>query len=594
MTQTIPSQKNAYQPFTSGEKLVPSLLLAIALPFTLLFFGPFEAYCKNIEEFGFTFGDFGLLSFAVAFLIGVILFFILWNLPGRVFDVTYGVLFAVALMLYLQGNYLNLGLNAVEGDGVGNATYTTTALVINLIVWLLVIGGAVTAVLLVRKYREILRLVTIIGLVMVVGIQVMMFGILSLTTEVFTPLNERGMTDDSGEVTASGTMPGILTNTGLTEAGKDGNVIFIVVDRFDLDYHDAILRSDPDFYENLDGFTLYDNHISKYARTYPSITYMLTGIENDFSTSRVRYFEKAYGESRFLQDLKDNGYRVNLYTADYYAYENANVFADVADNVRSSTDYTVANRIYLWGDMLRLTLFRYLPIAAKGTVGMISSGDFNKHIIYDTDHPIYTTDMKLAYEWLTAEATSMKEGKNFTFFHIDGCHTPNLYDEDFNEVTSYNDRWSAELSMRVSFKLVNHLIDELKRLDLYKDATIVITGDHAAAHSDTEDLSGSRVTTLLVKKKGESGSEMKVNHAPVEQGQLRASILESEGIVTEHDYGTSIFEMPENADVTRYYHFQKSVVGGDDELVIYAVKGDAKNFSNWELIERRNVGDLYK
>ena len=591
---TVKKKTAHYQPFTSAEKLAPSLLLAIALPFTVLFFGPFEAYCKNIEEFGFAFGDFGWLSFAAALLCGAVLFFVLWKLPGKVFDITYAVLFAVALMLYLQGNYLNLGLNAVEGDGVGNATYTAAALVINLIVWLAVIAGAVLLMVFIRRQREIMRLVSIIALVVVVGIQVMMFALLSLTTEVFTPLTKRGMTDDSGDVASSAAMPGILTNAGMTTVGEDGNVIWIVIDRFDLDYHNAILQSDPDFYENLEGFTLYDNHISKYARTYPAIAYMLTGVENDYSTSRVRYFEKAYGEGTFLKELADNGYNVKLYTDDFYAYENGNVFDGYTENVRSSTDYAVTDRISLWGDMLRLTLFRYLPIAAKGTVGMISSGDFNKHIAYDTENPLYVPDMKDAYEWLTAEAMSMQEGKNFTFLHIDGCHTPNKYYEDFSEVTDTNDKWDNRLSMRVSFLFVNYFLSELKRLGLYENTTIVITGDHAAAHSDTDDISGERVTTLLVKKKGESEGALKVNHAPVEQSQIRASILQSEGIVPKNDYGVSIFNTPEDADITRYYHFQKTVIGGDDELVIYAVRGDAKNFANWTLTERINVGDLYK
>ena len=218
MTQNKPRQKSGYQPFTSAEKLVPSLLLAIAIPFTLFFFGPFEAYCNNIDEFGFAFGDFGWLSFAVAFLIGVIVFFVLWNLPGKIFDVTFGVLFSIALMLYLQGNFLNLGLNAVEGDGVGISTYTTTALVVNLIVWIAVLAAVVTAMLLIRKQREIVRLVATVALVVVVGIQVMMFVLLSLTTDVFTPLTERGMTDDAGEVTDSAAMPGVLTNANINTA----------------------------------------------------------------------------------------------------------------------------------------------------------------------------------------------------------------------------------------------------------------------------------------------------------------------------------------------------------------------------------------
>lgn len=592
MTKTTKRQVR-YQPFTRAEKLAPSLLLAIAIPFTLFFFGPFEVYANNIGELGFAFGDFGWLSFAAALLCGTILFFVLWNLSGRAFDITYAVLFGIAVMFYLQHNFLGFGVNAVAGDGVGKSTNTPFEVILDSVIWLVVIAGAVLAMIYIRRHRDTMRLISIVALVVVVGIQVMIFLLFSLTTEVFIPLNERGESDGASAGEAS-SMPGILTNAGITEVGEDGNVIWIVVDRFDLDYHNLILQSDPDFYDNLDGFTLYDNHITKYARTYPAVAYMLTGVENDYSTSRVKYFEKAYGEGTFLKELAENGYNVKLYTDDYYAYDDGDVFADYTENVWTSVDYVVTDRLALWGDMLRLSLLRYLPIAAKGAVGMISSDDFNKHIVYDAENPLYVPDMKDAYEWLTAEAMSMTEGKNFTFLHIDGCHTPNKYFEDFSEVTEYNDKWDTKLSMRVSFMFVNYFIDELKRLGLYEDATIIITGDHAAAHSDTEDLSGERVTTLLVKKKGESTGDLKVNHAPVEQSQLRATVFESEGIVPVNDYGTSIFATPEDADVTRYYHFQKTNIGGDDELVIYAVRGDAKEFENWTLVERINVGDLYK
>jgi len=87
---------------------------------------------------------------------------------------------------------------------------------------------------------------------------------------------------------------------------------------------------------------------------------------------------------------------------------------------------------------------------------------------------------------------------------------------------------------------------------------------------------------------------MAVNSAPVEQGQLLATIFQSEGITPKNDYGTSIFEVQEGDDVKRYYHFQKTVMNGDDVLVIYEVVGDAKDFKNWTKIEERNVGNLYK
>ena len=595
--ETIAPKKKAklpYRGFTRKERLVPSILLSLAIPFTLFFFGPFEAICKNSEMLDFTFMDLFVPSFFISLAAAVALFLIVWNLSGRVFDIVYTILFGIGFMLYLQGNYLNLGLNAVEGDGVGVSSYGGTAMIINLIIWIAVIAAALVSVILIRKNREVVRLAMIVAMVAVVGVQVMMFTLLSFTTNAWTPLNQRY--DSSSEASeASDYLPSILTNANLTELSSEGNVIWFVVDRFDHTYFQKMMKTDPTFFDNLDGFTLYDNHITKYARTFPSIAYMLTGKENDYSTGRIEYFENAYTNGTFLKELKQNGYKVNVYTEKYYAYHDANVFDGVVDNLSSSDVYEVRDRMGLWGDMTRLTLFRYLPFFAKGWVGVINTSDFNGYIEYEANKPLFDSGMKDVYDWMTAEDFTTFEGnKNFSFIHINGCHMPNSYYEDFSLVLDENDKWDSNLAMRVSFKLVNYYIDQLKDLGLYEDATIIITGDHASAISDTKDLSGSRVTTLMVKKKGESGTPMAVNSAPVEQGQIQASIFQSEGIVPKNDYGTSIFEVQEGDDVKRYYHFQKTVSGGDDVLVVYEVVGDAKDFKNWTKLEEINVGNLYK
>ncbi|MBQ4121575.1 MAG: sulfatase-like hydrolase/transferase [Clostridia bacterium] len=586
--------KTPYRGFTRSERLVPSILLSLAIPFTIFFFGPFEAICKNSEMLDFTFMDLFIPSFFISLAVAAALFLIVWNLSGRVFDIVYAILFGIGFMLYLQGNYLNLGLNAVEGDGVGVSSYGGTAMIINLIIWIAVIAAALVSVILIRKKREVVRLAMIVAMVAVVGVQVMMFTLLSFTTDAWTPLNQRY--DNSSEASEAGDyLPSILTNANLTELSSEGNVIWFVVDRFDHTYFQKMMKTDPTFFDHLDGFTLYDNHITKYARTFPSIAYMLTGIENDYSTGRIEYFENAYTNGTFLKELKDNGYKVNVYTEKYYAYHDANVFNGVVDNLSSSDVYEVRDRMGLWGDMTRLTLFRYLPFFAKGWVGVINTSDFNGYIEYEANKPLFDSGMKDVYDWMTAEDFTTFEGnKNFSFIHINGCHMPNSYYEDFSLVLNENDKWDSNLAMRVSFKLVNYYIDQLKELGLYEDATIIITGDHASAISDTKDLSGSRVTSLMVKKKGESGTPMAVNSAPVEQGQLLASIFQSEGITPMNDYGTSIFEVQEGDDVKRYYHFQKTVSGGDDVLVIYEVVGDAKDFKNWTKLEEINVGNLYK
>ena len=93
-TEKITSSKKVktpYRGFTRSERLVPSILLSLAIPFTIFFFGPFEAICKNSEMLDFTFMDLFVPSFFISLAVAAVLFLIVWNLSGRVFDIVYSM-----------------------------------------------------------------------------------------------------------------------------------------------------------------------------------------------------------------------------------------------------------------------------------------------------------------------------------------------------------------------------------------------------------------------------------------------------------------------------------------------------------------------
>jgi len=81
--------------------------------------------------------------------------------------------------------------------------------------------------------------------------------------------------------------------------------------------------------------------------------------------------------------------------------------------------------------------------------------------------------------------------------------------------------------------------------------------------------------------------------APVCQENLRAEIVKSAGLKTQNDYGAAFSDIDEDADIVRKYYFEKSN-GDKDEIVVYHVKGDAKDFDNWTLHERLVIGEIYK
>lgn len=562
-----------------------SVLAAAVLPFTVAVFGPYEIFVNNQSEFSFTLGDFWGLAILFALLAFVLIAAVLLMLRGKAFLIGFSLATWLSVMAFLQGNFLNFGMDSLMSDGLESSP-AAGLVIVNLAIWLLVGAGIVFAALKVKD-KQLFTTLAAIALVTVIGVQLINLGVSAITGAVNAGDSEITDPEDGGYKSVNA----ILTDEGMFEVSAEGNVIVIVLDRFDVYYYDQLVSADPDFFAPLDGFTYYGNNISLYSRTYPSIAYMLTGMEQDFRMDAATYFDKAYRENTFFADLKKNGYDINLYTEAYYAYRDANVLFGIADNVTAYDDYRISDVTGLTANMLALSTYRYVPTFFKEFI-KVSSGDFAKFIEYNGDLPRYVTDDAATYATFREEGvTASKDGdKRFTFIHLNGCHDPFTIDENGNRVED------GELlpAIRGVFKMIFEYFDALKREGLYEDATIIITGDHARAISDKRDVEAARVTALFVKESGEAGKALAYSSAPVCQENLRAEIVKSAGIVTENDYGLAFSDIAEGADVTRKYCFEKTLEDGTHQIVEYRVTGDANDFSNWELVTRYDIGRLYK
>lgn len=562
----------------SRAKDLPLLLLtAAALPFTVSVYSVCEIYANNREEFAFALSDFFWVSLLIALGAFVVLASVLLFTKGKARAVAFALELWLSVMFYLQGSFLNFGFSSLVADELEQMA-SPVLIAVDILVWIAV-GVAFVWVALKVKDKSLIKSLSMILVVMIVGVQV-----INMTVSLVT-------------VSPKERSKSVLTTEGLFELSENGdNVVIFLLDRFDIHYYDRVVAADLDFFEGLDGFTFYDNNISLYSRTYPAVTYMLTGVENDFSGIRTAYFKKAYGESAFLHDLKKNDYRVTIYSDAYYVYDDAEVLSGIADNVSRYDDYLIRNRGMLALKMNLLSLSRYLPLPMKGLV-RIGSSDFSGHVVSDTDndYPQYILNDSETYRALRETGVQAVKGQNgtFTFIHLSGCHSPYTMDEQGNAIPSNNTAAAAIPALRGCFGMIYEYIEQMKALGLYEDATIIITGDHARAMDDTVDVEGARVTALFVKEKGDAGSPLTYSSAPVCQANLWAQIVKSAGLATDVDYGLAFSEIEENSSLTRQYRFQKSSDDGD-EIVIYEVVGDAKNFENWTLVDRKVVGKIYK
>ncbi len=581
-----PAKKNPYKGYTVKEKWLVSLLLSLFAPLTLCFFGPFEIYGNNMDEFKFVLWDFWMLCGLVAVASAAVLFGLLMLLRGRAFDVCFGLIFGLSFMLFIQGNYLSLGAGALTGDGVGE-TISMTQNVINLIIWIVVVAACIVAMLLLHKFKEIIRLAATVAVVALVGMTVISFVVISLTTDVYA--SEK--TGYQGDVSITNE---VLTVKNLDTLATDNNVIVFIVDRFDYTYMDRALAECPEIFAELQGFTHFSDYISLYPRTYPAVPHLVTGVENDFSGTRGSYMKGAYSESPYLQALKERNFDINVYTDDYYGYMNATHMRDFVSNTSGNVSYKIVKRASLSMDMIRISLYRYVPFLVRHTLGNVSTPMYDKYVDYALEDPEYNTDMKSAYDVISDEEFTFRSAENgISYIHISGCHLPNRYDPDFAPAEG-DERNDSNVAMAVSFKIISTYIKEMKRMGVYENATILILGDHCNIGSDTALPNKPHVTTLLAKSAGVSEGELQESKAQVGAGDVLATVLVAAGSDKATDFGENIFDIPEDENRSRRYLFQLvqgTLYEGNYINAEYEILGPGRDLNNWHL---RTETDLHK
>ncbi len=568
------------------RRLLPCILAGFSLPFTLFLYGPFDLLAQNRAEFAFSLYDFILPCILLTLAVGALLSAIPLLLRGRAYSLYLAVLFWASVMLFVQGSYLNFGMSSLAGDGITEGA-SVTVTVINTLIWVLTLAATVICVLCLKPVRKKLRTAVSLGVAIMLVMQAT--GIFAVSFGGVFDGKDRILGGENENASQK-----MLTFDGLTTLSEDRNIVIFIVDRFDAKYYRDARDHYPEIMSSLEGFTSFENYTSLYCRTFPAVTSIVTGVENDFSTTRFDYFDRAYADSPSLNYLSEKGYEINLYTDGFYAYNSASSMQSYTENVSAYSDYQIKNRAALFGSMLALSAYRYFPFVLKGTVDSISSTTFSSLVEYKSDQTQekYNSDNRAVWQHISDASFSLGESKKqLSVIHISGCHMPTTYDSAWNDLGD-ND-WSVGNVMRQSFSIIERYIAEMKRLGIYEDSTVMITGDHAAAMTDKRPLEGARVTAMLVKPAGVSAGQMLFSQAPVSQRDLWATVFDCEGLDDAPSMGgVSFFDVPEDSTRERLYYFHL-LTDGDDEEIVYKIVGDANSFSSWELTERRQIHNYY-
>ena len=289
-------------------------------------------------------------------------------------------------------------------------------------------------------------------------------------------------------------------------AGKDGNIIVIVLDTYSNSFFNDLLSENKDAAKGLEDFVYYDNYDCCFVGTYPSMVMMLTGYEYNNEVTIGQWFSDAWKSKRgrdFFKTLKQKGY-------ESYFYSVAPVNCGLKSEALGLFKNYVKNSKY------------------KGKV-----------VKQKTSQNFYTA--------VKSGGVTTKPGKRFIIQHLHGLHTPYTVD------AKGNPKKGASLAEAADgwITITKAYLEALKKAGVYDNSTIIITADHGP--KNVKEIQ----PIFLIKLAGETGKKMKRTNAPVSHREFQATILHCAGVEKSKLPSKTIFDFEEDEDRERTVYINR-------------------------------------
>jgi len=595
---------------SGGGTPKPATVAAVVTLFatTLLVFGPGTVYLTNAIEFSNTLGDLllagAVLTAVISFLLTALLFGL--RVLGPAFlEKGLSVVFALGVLLWFQGNFLLWNYGPLDGRTIPWSAMVRFG-VIDGLVWIAVIAASFLL------SRPLLKFAGRVSLVLI-AVQ-LAYGAALFVRQPETPSFKRYSLDATDEFVFS----------------PRRNVIVLILDSFQTDVFDEIVRETPAVAAEFVGFTYFRNALGGYPFTELSVALMLTGRFYDNALPYEEWKKEAYGASSLPRVLKANGWRVDLFPKVGYSIHYAD---DIASNIVKGRPR--AERMLDVAYVLDLGLFRSLPHFLKRPVyndrdwfyrriylrarkpspkggdaktrmiGPETRGTLKNRDLFSRKAFQKSQDIKFV-DAMHSEARLRDDRGDFKFYHLGGPHIPLVLDENLDYVKMDVSRPNYRKAATASLKLTAMFLERLRSLGIYDDSMIFVVGDHGAGFQGQEFVPGpgtpasesddpvtqpARINALpliLVKPFASSGN-LRTSDAPVSLADIPATAFRALGLDVEAP-GESMFAVDVYAARERRYlmYSGRDIYSYYGEMDEYLVSGPGWKDGSW-----RRSGKVY-
>lgn len=514
------------------KRFANNMLACVVVVFPILVVNTIEFYYVNMNTLEFRVSDFWGTMLVQAILITLTVAVFLTCLSSGATKIIGSICMGIAVAAYLQVMIFNRDIGITDTHDINWGAYQGK-MIINAIIWCAcIIIPLVLYKIFARKAFVAFKAVMMILIVV------------QASAVVYDLVRCGGYNNTAG---ARPTEYYVSGENEFTVSGKKNIVVFIL-DTFSNDFLDNMLDSYPDELDYLKDFTYYDNYDSKYDGTALAMNYLLTGTEFDNSVHCREYSKAAFESDKaqsFYSFFKKQGYTCNLYTdKDTAGFVGTSNIYGLFDNVKKEYAIdTVSDRQKIRQNILKGSLYRWLPLALK-RYRLVVTTDFDGCVsVAGRDD----SGVKLNEEFYSELGDDGLEldnnAGNFMIYHFEGMHS-------FG-----NDRYSKTHNMaesaRKNLEDVYSYIDELKKLGIYDNTSIIITADHGV-HETKDGIQ----PIFFVKRAGQTQEKIHISNAPISAEEFMPTLVALAG-GDSSSYGSTIYDYAEDSTRSRTVYVRK-------------------------------------
>lgn len=472
------------------SKKINDIVIAIVFSFNICFFAPLEFYLVNIFDFWFSI-DYILPTLIITFFIMFSLIFISCKVVKS--NIWIKILFSITICLYIQGNYLNIGYEVLNGQDI-NWNSMIFKGILNTIIWLILLF--IPFFVRPLKKENNFRIFSTLLLVFIIFIEILSLGMIMFCNNIYSSNNNEIINSSF-----------YLDDTNIFELSKKENIIVIISDTFEATYMNNILEEKPIYKEKLKDFTYFDNTTGTSLMTYSSMPTILTGETCQVGKNLKENIKYCFDNTNLYKVLKDNGYDIELYTdMNLIPSESSGI---IDNKIDTKVILDTSSKIKISKLLYECVLYKYLPHFLKNNF-LIDTSEFDKVNSINVNR-FSIDDVEFNKELLNKGIETNSKNKKFKLYHLNGIHTPYIVNSNIEydiseEYLSIDEIERRNNQIIASLEILLNYIEELKKSNVYDNTTIIFMADHGWEN---------RYNINFMVKPANENSKFKISHAPL-------------------------------------------------------------------------------